>query len=719
MPKVTAKREAIRVRTLNGGQNSSAEPTVAGANEATLLQDSTITNLGQTKQRGGLTRTGDNPDTLISRWTFDLSTSVDDKGSNDGVGTNITYVDGKFGKAASFNGTTSSIKVDADTTIDVNSMGPFRISAWVYVDSDGENDIGSIIDKFDTAGYKLWVHTESSSTVKLSFQVGDTGADALAVTSTTMSTEVWHKIDATYDSSRVPTIWIDGVEASYGTQTTGGTATSDDSAVDLYIGNNVAGSATFDGEIDDARVWDGAFTVQDIELDKIMGITHYDVGSTVDRVYRIKNTDLQNLDDDFKKWTDIDTGFTADLTTNFVQANDLLFILNGTDNVHTMDSSEAVTDEGNTNTDPPKTTFGDWAANNRLFLSGSLTDSERDDVWFSNTLAPQTFVRDTNRFRVAKGQGGKIIWIKGFKEFEMIIYKQTRIYVLNMDGTTPLTDWDVKPLSVVVGCPAGRTVHDIGNDHIFLANDGVRLLSRTSFDKLRVGVISEKIQDIIDDINQDAIQNSVAHFENEKYLLGVPTGTSTIPNKFVIWDAQASARNGDPNSGWSVVKDDAWKISCMTAFGFGDNKLTVVGGSAEALSLCYKINSGNTDDGTTINQTINGLDHDFGDRVASKISDPLQVVAETGSDGIYSVQIEKDREGFSTIGQINLSGALQTPFTTPATTGGTERKEEVFRTKFIGRGKIFRVRLQNTAHGKQPTFTEYTLFSDKKSWRVG
>ena len=187
----------------------------------------------------------------------------------------------------------------------------------------------------------------------------------------------------------------------------------------------------------------------------------------------------------------------------------------------------------------------------------------------------------------------------------------------------------------------------------------------------------------------------------------------------MIWYAQSSIRNGDPNTGWTVVKDDAWKMQTLTSFGFGENLLTTIGGSAEDLSLTYKVLSGNTDDGAIINQTINGLDHDFGDRVSDKVADPLQVVAQTGSDGIYNIQIEKDRTGFVNIGNIALSGALQTPFTTPATTGGSERKEFVFRTKFLGRGKIFRVRIQNTVFDKKPTFIEYTLYSDKKSWRAG
>lgn len=716
-----SKRQPQRVRSFNRGQDSSAEPTVARESHATVLQDTIITELGEAKQREGLTRVGDDPDTLISHWTFDASDSTDDEGSNDGTDTSITYVDGKFGKSASFNGSSSKIVVSADSTIDVTSMGPFRLSAWVYVDSDGENDEGRIFDKFSgtDVGYRLWVHSESSSTVKLSFEVGFNTTNALVVTSTTISTGAWHKVDALFNSDDSLDIYLDGALASYSTDTTGSGTVNDDSAVDLTIGNNSADTRTFDGEMDDLRIYDGTFTVDDVELDSIKGITRYSVGNTIDRIYRIKNTDLQRLDDDFKGWTNIDTGFTADLTTNFVQANDILFILNGTDNVHTMDSAESVTDEADTNTDPPKGTFGEWASNNRLFISGSLTDSDRDFVWFSDALDPQTFNRSTNVFKVRSGDGGKVTWLKMFKEFELIVYKNDSIFVLDMDGTTPLTDWQLKPLSVAIGCPAGRTVADIGNDHIFLGTDGFRLLSRTTFDKLRVGVISEPIQDIIDDINQDAIQNSVGYFENGLYIVGVPTGTSTIPNQFLIWDSVAAQRNQDPNSAWTVIKSDRWKLSCLTSFGFGDNKKTFVGGEADSLSLCYKVLSGNTDNGWAVNQIITGIDHDYGDRSSDKIFDPLQVVAQTGSDGVYNIEMEVDRGGFISIGNTGtLSGGLTTPFTTPATTGNTARKLITFRTKKLGRGKSARVRITNNEYNKRPTFVEYTLYAQPRSVRI-
>ena len=288
-----------------------------------------------------------------------------------------------------------------------------------------------------------------------------------------------------------------------------------------------------------------------------------------------------------------------------------------------------------------------------------------------------------------------------------------------MEGTTPLTDWQVKPLSVSIGCPAGRTVCDIGNDHIFLANDGVRLLSRTTFDKLRVGVISEPIQDIINSINQDSIQNSVGFFEIGLYLLGVPVGTSTTPNKFMIWDSIAAIRNGDPNSAWTTIPTDVWNLSCMTSYGFGDNLKTIVGGEARAFTLCYKVLSGNTDNGNTVNQTIIGREQDYGDPFLKKIFDPAQFIAQTGSDATYNYYMDIDRTGFTSIETSGvLASGLVTPFVTPATTGGSEQDLTNVRTKFIGRGNSARVKVTNTVYNKRPSFLEYTMFTRPYQGRI-
>lgn len=723
MAVLTANRVKERVFDFSGGQNSGAEPSAVLPNQAELIENSIITQKGRVDQRKGIARVGDNPDTLISLWTFDASSVVDDKASNNGTATDITFVDGKFGKAASFNGTTSVISVAAASALSGTTMGAFRLSAWVYADSDGEGDQGRIIDNFSgtAVGYRLYVNGQSGSTVLITFEVGYGTTNALVLTSTTMSTGAWHKIDAIHNADKSLDIYIDGVIASYTTDTTGVGTIGDDSANTLYFGNTAAATRTFDGEIDDIRIYDGAFTADDVELKTILGITRFNVGTTYDKLIRAKDTAIQELNSNFKTWDNITglTALTAGLTTNFVQALDKLFILNGTDNVFSITSALAVTDEGNTNTKFPRTTFAEWASNNRMFASGSLTVADRDIVYFSNSLDPQTWDRAVNIFSVAKGRGGKVTWLKMFKLFELIIYKDSNIYVLNMDGATPLTDWTLQPLSLAVGCPAGRTVQDIGNDHIFLANDGVRLLSRTTLDKLRVGIISEPIQDIIDSINQDAVQNSVGLFENGLYLLGIPVGTSTTPNRFMIWDSIAAVRNGDPNSAWTTIPADTWNFSCLTSFGFGDNLKTIVAGEARAQTLCYKVLSGNTDNGAAVVQTIISKQHDFGDPFLEKIFDPTQMVAKTGSDGVYNYSMDVDRSGFTNFATTaTLSGSLVTPFTTPATTGGSTLLNTNARTKFMGRGNTVRVKAVNSTYNKRPTFLEYTVHARPYEGRI-
>ena len=452
----------------------------------------------------------------------------------------------------------------------------------------------------------------------------------------------------------------------------------------------------------------------------ILGLTHFNVGGTLDTMLRARATKIQRLADDYSDWTDITglTTLTTGLTTNFVQALDKCFILNGTDNVYSVDSALAVTDEGNTNTDFPVCTVAEWASNNVMFASGSQTVAYRDYVWFSNSIDPQTWNRSTNVFKVRSGDGGYVTWLKMFKEFELIIYKNDSIYVLNVEGATPLTDWDLKPLSVAVGCSAGRTVCDIGNDHIFLGNDGVRLLSRTQFDKLRVGVISDPIRDIIDSINQDSIETSNAWFENGLYILNVPTGTATMPDRTLIWDSIAAARNGDPNSAWTTVPKATWNLSCMSSFGFGDNVKTFVGGSSSALSLCYKVLNGTTDNGTAIVQRIITKQIDFEEAFSQKIFDPSQFIADDGSEAYYLIEMQIDEGGWVSVGQIDMSGNLVTPFTTPATTVAFAAAIENFRTKFSGRGTYVQFRITNSTSGKIPTFIEYTTYARPYQGRI-
>jgi len=713
---ITREKNRIRVQSFNGGEDSTSEPAVVQQNFATILRNGVIKELGKVKQREGIDRIGDNPDTLVSHYKFDASSSEDDKGSNTGVDTSIAYVDGKFGKAPSFNGTTSKITVAADSTIDITTIDDFTFTCWVFPDSDGQLDTGRIWTKGSSF---VQVQNESSNTVKIRFVVDYDTTDAEVITSTTINIGEFTKLEFIHNTDNSLDIVINGVIATYSTDTTGVGSLVDDSSDDLVIGNNTGQTQTFDGEIDDFRIYNAPRVANDFEQDKIFGITRYTVGTTIDRIFRIRDTNLERLDDDFKGYTVIDSGFTADLTTNFVQAKDLLFILNGTENVHSMDSAETVTDEGNTNTDPPRTTVGAWAQNNRLFVGGSLTEAERDFIWFSDSLDPQTFDQATNVFKVRSGSSGRVTWLQTFKLNEMIIYKDDSVFVLNMTGATPLTDWTLEPVNVEVGCKAGRTVQDIGNDHVFLDNENrVRLLQRTTFDKLQTAVISDRVQSILDTINVDAVEKAASWFIDGKYYLAIPTGTQTENDVVLVWDTAAARLIGREDTGWSVIPSGEWFASVFTEFEFGDNKLRLVFGDNRTVSLTYK-QSGNNDNGAAIRMRIAGQDHDLGNRGSDKIWGPLHVVWDAGESTSVEIFAEIDRGGRRSLGTLSLSGGAPVlPIDLPFDLGGSAKASDVFFVKQIGRGKTCRIEVEHDTFNVQPTFTEYELFAEERITRA-
>lgn len=709
----------LRIQSFNKGQYSGFEPTVVPEGAASELKNVLINKLGQCQQRGGLSRQGDNPDTLVSHWKFDASSSVDDKGSNDGTAYNVTYVDGKFGKCANFNDIDSNITVPADTTIDVNTIGSMSISAWIYVDTDGENSVGRIIDKTDdraspTKGYSFNVQGESSSTVKLRFFVKyDGAADAEVVTSTTLSTGAWHKVVAVLQADDSADIFIDGSIAAYETDTSGVGSPVDDSAVDLVIGNANSDDANFDGKIDDVRIYNAPLSTASLAITKCFGLTRFRVPGTIDRIYAIFSGTLWRLDDDFKGYTSIDAGFTASKETNFVtgRASDgtyRLFILNATDNVHSMKTDESITDEGNTNADPPLSSQGDWH-DNRLFLIDSV-----GDINFSDILDGQTFDRAVNKFR-SKNPAKTI---KSFKNKELTIYRTKGIEILSTDGANPLLEWQKTVLNEDIEFDSPRTVCNTGNDQIFLAKDGVRLLSRTTYDKIQAGIISQPIQDIIDDINKDEISKACAWFVNNRYVLAVPTGTNTENDTVIIWDSLAARISGDLNSGWTVIPSDDWNIAVFSEMDFSDDKVSLVAGDNRALSLIYQALEGNTDNGKTIESIVIGVDHTI-DRVTDAIWDPLHIVCHSGVNTTVNVELELNRKGFNDVGTISLTGSAPTlPVTLPFTLGGTEQARKLFRTKGLGRGRTARVKLSHDTYNLNPTYVEYTLYARGLSQRV-
>jgi len=290
-----------------------------------------------------------------------------------------------------------------------------------------------------------------------------------------------------------------------------------------------------------------------IESSSRLGILEVLLGNYL---YILGGTTLYKYNSGIDSWEAIDTGFASSFQTKFIQANNKLYISNSADNVHSVDESDVVTDLGDTNTDPPKSIIYEYH-DNRMF-------SSKDDlVYFSDIADPETWDRSLNNFKALKGSKGQVTALKSFKEKELIIYKQDTILVLDTTGASPLHDWVVRLFNPVIGCPAGRTVTDVGNDHIFLANDGIRVLSRSNFDTIQVGLISKPIQNYIDRINWNVIDVSFASFFDNKYIIGLPLDSSASVNFFAIWDSfatQEAQKRGINIQSWTVIATDSWKL---------------------------------------------------------------------------------------------------------------------------------------------------------------
>ena len=99
----------------------------------------------------------------------EIGDSTDSSGNGyDGVDTDITYTSGKVGNAADFNGTSSYIKVAANTDIADLFSGGGSIAFWVK--TTASNVVGYLFYKMDTSrqdGWRIYIADETGGKYKI------------------------------------------------------------------------------------------------------------------------------------------------------------------------------------------------------------------------------------------------------------------------------------------------------------------------------------------------------------------------------------------------------------------------------------------------------------------------------------------------------------------------------------------------------------------------
>lgn len=218
---------------------------------------------------------------LGSTTVHDSSGTQSDETANGNDGTvsgGALGVTGQLGGALFFDGASGQNQDDMVTISDAASIqniwdGGGTIESWICPEGVGEGNFGRFLSK----GWFADVRTLSGGNVQILFLMDFDGTDGHWRTASDIPTDECTHVAITYNAdsaSNDPTIYTT-TEAGVTTARTVGNGLSEtstptgtrvsDVGQDLIIGNSSSGTNTFDGTIDDPRVWDDIRTQQEVE----------------------------------------------------------------------------------------------------------------------------------------------------------------------------------------------------------------------------------------------------------------------------------------------------------------------------------------------------------------------------------------------------------------------------------------------------------------------
>jgi hypothetical protein len=221
---------------------------------------------------------------LVGHWTFDgpdtdwssTTAEVRDRSGQGNHGdtpasmsSTVSSAPGVLGQGMHFDGIDDYINALSATSLDDIGSGNgtgLTISAYINPKGLGESNDGRIVQKstanvggdLPVNGWAFYVTDADLATNALKFSVDDSTTHTQRSTvANSISLNTWQHVVAVWDGSTNASnihLYVNGVEPAYNF-TDNGVSRASDVSSSLYIGNNVAGSNTFDGSIDDVRIY--------------------------------------------------------------------------------------------------------------------------------------------------------------------------------------------------------------------------------------------------------------------------------------------------------------------------------------------------------------------------------------------------------------------------------------------------------------------------------
>lgn len=314
---------------------------------------------------------------------------------------------------------------------------------------------------------------------------------------------------------------------------------------------------------------------------------------------------------------------------------------------------------------------------NRLFAVGTGTD--RNTLYASDLLDPEVW-KTTNSIVVGGDDGQDIVAIQPFFDYELLVFKPSKIYLVTVDPTaSTAAGWTVRLINDRIGCIAGRSVSFAGKDVYFLAEDGIRSVQRSlSDDYFIVGVpISEAIKDVIARINKNFYSKCFGQFHNNRYYLSVPLDSATTNSHTIVYNLLFNAFEGFWNIGASAMYQTNFsagytvsgpKLAIGTPTGKLGHSFDYLDPDTEADGDTQFKDFGTT--GTYSSYLITKA-YDFDDRIAQKYGSHYEIEFYFSSSTGATISMKRESDSqFVTLGtnvDTATPGGLTLPFTLPAT----------------------------------------------------
>lgn len=246
-------------------------------------------------------------------------------------------------------------------------------------------------------------------------------------------------------------------------------------------------------------------------------------------------------------WAQIVGYTTAAQRVSMVQAANKIVIGDGVQSQYVWDGatlSPYTIADANTASSivPPSCGYLSWHTN-RMFAAGD--SGAPDTLYCSKILHPEAYGA-VDSMTIGSGDGDAITGIAPWKGHDVIVCKQFSTWLIGADPLKQPYQWGLSRLTPNVGCVAHATLAALGDDLVFLSQDGVAKVSFYVGDETR-GVstmLSDPIRPLIKRVNWPYAHLSTATVWRNKYLLSVPLDNATTPDTVLVYDATHGCWSG-------------------------------------------------------------------------------------------------------------------------------------------------------------------------------